>query len=1028
MAKEFNSDLELKGKAIIYTVPNGTGTVLTYNANTKEVSTRTNSELISDMSLMTTNTNQNVTAIKGFGGAADNTYTGASIRIDGGGSSDSIFPTLSFHQPGLYAGTFSFRGDGFHFMNILGDNYETVKSNGFIKDGSDNNHVLLGAGDHKALSDFVSQSDLNVYQTLNTDQTVSASKSYYSLTPFKLKNSGTKSWVFHKPLANYLIFAPSMSNGAEDWDWANQICFYDNGTISSNGFIKNGYDGNHVLLDDGSSKLISDFVGSKIINGYYDANNLSANSITYGYNVANAPSSASTHSFTTLNMSAFNPNFSFQLGFDGDTNETFSRIKSNGTWYDWERIAKNSDITAAIGNYVTLNTEQIIDARKVINKNLGTNDYVNVAQHSSQFQIGRISDSKSLEFAVLDNGISVIQSKEAGVGYNGLVLNQANNGGVAIGGLPDTGYGFTVHGATFSRDGLYTNSHGNSGQWKYAYDKRLDGVTLLSGYGGDRLIVGYGDGTSYSSPYSYGIGVVDTRIQNNGLDSDGTGTYFPNAFNINLNNKLTPIFHLVLGDWKSSIVMKGWSGDYRAWRVTGDAALSDAETDFYLSQSKSSDGTWLPYRKIWTERNFNPDNKVNKSGDTMTGPLSISTSSDAFFINTSGSVLSAKLSNSTSDAIIRMTSTSNPFWDIRAQNDGSFRIDNNSINRFNIETNGNINLLGNALKYNGYIIWHEGNFNPSNYLQNGSAIQVEEAGGIANGSDTRPNKTWFDYNWAGTGYAGSVINFSGLANGKYNVELFASYAGGGTALGFRSRNGDAGSWNLHNWIWHSGNFNPNNYIATSHVVNGITLTNIQQWNHAFDFGIKRNEQFTTMAGVNLLISDGYFGDEAGLIDNQAEVIIAGKLYDYYKYGSTMFNDWSGLNYHSISKTFGIGKGITNTDDKVQLKGDLSVEAKAYTNERVDLILNPLYNTNGDIRTARNAHIYVYASNIIRLPETPILGQRFELHNSGGTSIEVMQDSLGVIFEIPSGGKITGIATDKGFAFDENPIKYKVYDV
>lgn len=61
--KLWNSDLDLRGKAIISTVPNSLGTVLTYNVN-KEVSTRTNLEFTNDLSLMTTNTFQTVSGLK----------------------------------------------------------------------------------------------------------------------------------------------------------------------------------------------------------------------------------------------------------------------------------------------------------------------------------------------------------------------------------------------------------------------------------------------------------------------------------------------------------------------------------------------------------------------------------------------------------------------------------------------------------------------------------------------------------------------------------------------------------------------------------------------------------------------------------------------------------------------------------------------------------------------------------------------------------------------------------------------------
>lgn len=53
MAKtEINTDLDLKGKATIATVNNSTGSILTYNSS-KEISTRTNPEIISDLGLIT---------------------------------------------------------------------------------------------------------------------------------------------------------------------------------------------------------------------------------------------------------------------------------------------------------------------------------------------------------------------------------------------------------------------------------------------------------------------------------------------------------------------------------------------------------------------------------------------------------------------------------------------------------------------------------------------------------------------------------------------------------------------------------------------------------------------------------------------------------------------------------------------------------------------------------------------------------------------------------------------------------------
>jgi hypothetical protein len=157
---------------------------------------------------------------------------------------------------------------------------------------------------------------------------------------------------------------------------------------------------------------------------------------------------------------------------------------------------------------------------------------------------------------------------------------------------------------------IYVNGYGNSTQWSEAYNKQITNFTKISNAIGDTYKLDRLDGSFIERSY-YGIGIVDTRNINNGLDSDGSDTYFPKADNGNLANKMTPIFHADNfdgGNWKSSLIMKGWSGNYKAWRMTGDATVDDIERDFYLSQSKSSDGTWLPYRKIWSDKHFTQAN------------------------------------------------------------------------------------------------------------------------------------------------------------------------------------------------------------------------------------------------------------------------------------------------------------------------------------------------------------------------------------------------------------------------------------
>ncbi|WBV59458.1 pyocin knob domain-containing protein [Chryseobacterium camelliae] len=93
----------------------------------------------------------------------------------------------------------------------------------------------------------------------------------------------------------------------------------------------------------------------------------------------------------------------------------------------------------------------------------------------------------------------------------------------------------------------------------------------------------------------------------------------------------------------------------------------------------------------------------------------------------------------------------------------------------------------------------------SSQLENYHNIDLTDS--INNGSDTRINKSWFDYNWAGTGHAGSVINFSGHPAKDYSTELFANYIND-NIIGVRTRNGDTETWNPVRYLWHSGNLNP----------------------------------------------------------------------------------------------------------------------------------------------------------------------------------------------------------------------------
>lgn len=204
---------EIDGELIIYSVPNSSGTILTYNSNTKEVSTRTNTEIISDLSLMTTNTQQDVGVKKWFYTSGGSAYQNHSLGVI---SQDGSYPGIAFYRSGVNVGNVVYTGETFLFLRDDTGTTAIVDARGFVKSGSNDSHLLTGGGGDKPISDFALQSDLNNYLrdrgflnnalVAKTDQPNSVTqyfgdpattgfKSYYGTS---LHLNGTDNWWFNR--------------------------------------------------------------------------------------------------------------------------------------------------------------------------------------------------------------------------------------------------------------------------------------------------------------------------------------------------------------------------------------------------------------------------------------------------------------------------------------------------------------------------------------------------------------------------------------------------------------------------------------------------------------------------------------------------------------------------------------------------------------------------------------------------------------------------------------------------------------
>lgn len=126
------------------------------------------------------------------------------------------------------------------------------------------------------------------------------------------------------------------------------------------------------------------------------------------------------------------------------------------------------------------------------------------------------------------------------------------------------------------------------------------------------------------------IPVIDIRSTASGLGSDGSPGYLPLSTDASINQSLTPIFHYRTGSlvWQSSLMMKGWAGNYGAWMISGNAHNSGAFKDqYYLNSTEPSTGVWGTPLEIIHSGNYSTfvntllGNYLPLSGGTMTGAI-----------------------------------------------------------------------------------------------------------------------------------------------------------------------------------------------------------------------------------------------------------------------------------------------------------------------------------------------------------------------------------------------------------------------
>lgn len=167
-------------------------------------------------------------------------------------------------------------------------------------------------------------------------------------------------------------------------------------------------------------------------------------------------------------------------------------------------------------------------------------------------------------------------------------------------------------------------------------------------------------------------------------------------------------------------------------------------------------------------------------------------------------------------------------------------------------------------------------------------------------NDAPKNSTSFVYPSAknSPGFSGSVLDFSGLGGG-YNVEISATYLTGGNCISFRTRNGDAGTWNQWFEIYHTGKKPTALDVGALPIVGGVLNGNLT---------VKNQIQVGGVGNGVLNIGDSDSGLRSSA-DGQVDLYANGRMLGYWNTTTLAFTGQI------------IPTNYANFDARYQPKGD-----------------------------------------------------------------------------------------------------------
>jgi hypothetical protein len=895
----FNNHVSVEGEIIVKSVPNDAGFVLVWNPTTKKISRRTHTEIATDLGVLTESSWNNITGKKWFKTDGGNTWDNNTLRIQGINGHDA---GLTFFRDGIDVGQLIFDGYFFHTKTADGVGYLPTKSSHFIKNGSDENHILLGDGGHDEKNKYIFGSNwTGTIEAYSPDLGLPTTNFKPSKSGFYRPNgendySSLLMWVSHTATTNeygagiaflyggleaYLTGTDSAGNKTPNkkiWTTGNLPQAYVDNLInvSNAGIVTQNQLNDYVTINtEQNINAIKAFKGG--IGNTYNTSALRIDG--NGSNI-----------YPTLSL--------HQPGLYGATlshrGDGFHFMDLNGVGYDFVKssgfIKQGSDNNylllaggshKPVSDFVDLDSAQNIVGAKLF-YTLGGNNY----NYNSLWVVSDDGSDPAITFNKF--GTVAGQFKYNEIGYHFLD--------------PGAGYRPAVA-SSFIRAGYN------------------DGWILLAG-GGSRLTSDFALSTDLTDYVT--INTPQTIIANKSLAPTAKLTF--NGIDLNS----TTSFNETTGDIG---IVSGWLHRhyFNYWKVGHKRGGSDDSLGYAFQFSSDGGDTYNEKVLIQSDGNIVTSNfgtaglwnaKVDQSQLDDYLPLSGGTLTGGGKIDNRGNITVQQ-----SDVGGHATGI---WWD---KLDDSGRIagigslTTNGILDFMYMgwgdapwgTSNNFAVTPNNILYKGNYVWHGGNFNPNTkanalenakgigfsagvyptvdggeypymYFDNGSTTsyvalatqeftnanyhKINHSGSLANQSDSHVNKTWFDYSWAGSGSPGSVINFSGLG-GYYATELFGEYGNGGNRFGLRTRNGDAAQWNDPRWIWHSGNFNPSQYVTQSNLnsqlANYATLNGVQTFANTISFSQSPVIPNGTINSHAVNLGQLYYNDRTFITDSRGAV-------------------------------------------------------------------------------------------------------------------------------------------------------------